>query len=243
LGVAGAATASVLVRGGGCLIGIVIALRRGLIRLAAPDWGAVPTIFRVGAPLSLAGVLLSIIYMWLTRFTSQFGTAALAALGVGHKVEGLGFIAISGFALSASALVGQNLGARQGERARQAVRMTVSYCLVVTLTTAVAFLTVPRALVGWESLSPRDRVRSDRADVRDHPRRRARGRGIHLLASDGEHRAHAVAAATRGVVVGDDRAARHLAGPQRHRGGEGRGDDVVLGLRGLASGRGMTDNG
>src|SRR5438445_11776778 len=83
--------------------------------------------------------------MWLTRFTSQFGTAALAALGVGHKVEGLGFIAISGFALSASALVGQNIGARQGERARQAVRMTVSYCLVVTLTTAVAFLTVPRS--------------------------------------------------------------------------------------------------
>jgi len=154
LGVAGAATASVLVRGGGCLIGIVIALRRGLIRLAAPDWGAVPTIFRVGAPLSLAGVLLSIIYMWLTRFTSQFGTAALAALGVGHKVEGLGFIAISGFALSASALVGQNLGARQGERARQAVRMTVSYCLVVTLTTAVAFLTVPRALVGLFTADP-----------------------------------------------------------------------------------------
>src|SRR3989441_6367102 len=77
---------------------------------------------RVGAPLSLAGVLLSGIYMWLTRFTSRFGTPALAALGVGHKVEGLGFIAISGFALSASALVGQNLGARQEARARQGVR-------------------------------------------------------------------------------------------------------------------------
>src|SRR2546421_10214472 len=118
LGVEGAATASVMVRGGGFLIGVVIALKRGLVRLGAPDWGAVPTIFRVGAPLSLAGVLLSIIYMWLTRFTSQFGTPALAALGVGHKVEGLGFIAISGFALSASALVGQNLGARHGGRGR-----------------------------------------------------------------------------------------------------------------------------
>src|SRR5207245_4591324 len=64
------------------------------------------------------------------------------------------FIAISGFALSASALVGQNLGARQGERARQAVRMTVSYCLVVTLTTAVAFMTVPRALVGLFTADP-----------------------------------------------------------------------------------------
>src|SRR5438309_8283849 len=75
-------------------------------------------------PLSLAGVLLSVIYMWLTRFTSRFGMPALAALGVGHKVEGLGFIAISGFALSAAALVGQNLGAAQESRARQAVRLT-----------------------------------------------------------------------------------------------------------------------
>src|SRR5438105_7992559 len=122
LGVEGAALASVMVRGGGFLIGIGLAWRRGLLRLDAPDWRAVPTVFRVGAPLSLAGVLLSIVDMWLTRYTSRFGTAALAALGVGHKVEGLGFIAISGFALSASALVGQNLGAQQEARARQLAR-------------------------------------------------------------------------------------------------------------------------
>src|SRR6266568_2552263 len=150
----GAALASVMVRGGGFLIGVGIALRRGLIRLDAPDWRALPTIFRVGAPLSLAGVLLSGIYMWLTRFTSRFGTPALAALGVGHKVEGLGFIAISGFALSASALVGQNLGARQEARARQGVRMTVGYCLVVTTVTAVAFLTIPRTLVALFTSDP-----------------------------------------------------------------------------------------
>ncbi len=154
LGVEGAAAASVMVRGGGFLIGIGIAWRRGLIRLDAPDWRAIPTVLRVGAPLSLAGVLLSIVYMWLTRYTSRFGTAALAALGVGHKVEGLGFIAISGFALSASALVGQNLGAGQEARARQAVRLTVGYCLAVTTTTAVAFLAIPRLLVALFTNDP-----------------------------------------------------------------------------------------
>ncbi|HLZ44336.1 MAG TPA: MATE family efflux transporter [Gemmatimonadales bacterium] len=147
LGVRGAALASVMVRGGGFVLGFGIALRRGLLRTRAPDWRALPTIIRVGAPLSLAGVLLSVIYMWLTRFTSRFGTPALAALGVGHKMEGLGFIAISGFALSASALVGQNLGAGQEARAQQAVRLTVGYCLLVTVTTAVAFLLIPARLV------------------------------------------------------------------------------------------------
>jgi len=147
LGVEGAALASVMVRGGGFLLGVVMALRRGLIRIAAPDWRALPTIIRIGAPLSLAGVLLSGIYMLLTRFTSRFGTPALAALGVGHKMEGLGFIAISGFSLAASALVGQNLGAGQEARAREAVSLTVKYCLVVTVTTAIAFLVVPETLV------------------------------------------------------------------------------------------------
>jgi putative MATE family efflux protein len=154
LGVEGAALASVMVRGGGFLLGLGIALRRGLLRVAAPDWRAVPTIVRIGAPLGLSGVLLSAIYMWLTRFTSRFGTPALAALGVGHKMEGLGFIAISGFALAASALVGQNLGARQEGRAQEAVRLTVAYCLVVTVTTALVFLVVPERLVALFTTDP-----------------------------------------------------------------------------------------
>lgn len=148
LGVEGAALASVMVRGGGFLLGSVIALRRGLLRIDPPDWRAIPTVIRIGAPLSLAGVTLSIIYMWLTRFTSRFGTPALAALGVGHKVEGIGFLAITGFGLSASALVGQNLGAGQEDRARRAVRLTVAYCLVVTVMTALAFVLFPERLIG-----------------------------------------------------------------------------------------------
>jgi MATE family, multidrug efflux pump len=154
LGVEGAATASVMVRGGGFLIGVVIALRRGLIRLDAPDWAAVPRMLRIGAPLAVSGVLLSLVYMWLTRFTARFGTPALAALGVGHKVEGLGFIAISGFAISAAALVGQNLGAGHEDRVRAGVRLTTIYCLLVTVPMAFAFVTVPERLVAVFTTDP-----------------------------------------------------------------------------------------
>src|SRR5260370_35726661 len=69
-------------------------------------------------------------------------------------MEGLGFIAISGFALAASALVGQNLGAGQETRARDAVRLTGSYCLVVTVTTAIAFLIIPGQLVSLFTRDP-----------------------------------------------------------------------------------------
>ena len=155
MGVRGAATASVAVRGGAFLLGLIIATRRRrLLHFGEPDWAAVPTILRVGAPMSASGVLLSLIYVWLTRYTSQFGTPALAALGIGHKMEGLGFIAITGFALSAGALVGQNLGAGQPVRARQAVRLTLGLCLVVTVSTALAFLTIPKVLVSLFTTDP-----------------------------------------------------------------------------------------
>lgn len=148
LGVRGAAGASVMVRGLAFLLLLLAAIRRRrLLHFGEPDWAAVPTIFKVGAPVSLSGVLLSLIYVWLTRYTAQFGTPALAALGIGHKMEGIGFIAISGFALSAGALVGQNLGAGNAARAREAVHLTVRYCLVVTVTTAAVFLLFPHALV------------------------------------------------------------------------------------------------
>jgi putative MATE family efflux protein len=147
-GVRGAAAASVMVRGLAFVLLLVIAARRRrLLHFGEPDWAAVPTILKVGAPMSVSGVLLSLVYVWLTRYTAQFGTPALAALGIGHKMEGLGFIAISGFALSAGALVGQNLGAGNAARARQAVRLTIGYCLAVTVTTAIAFLTIPAVLV------------------------------------------------------------------------------------------------
>jgi Na+-driven multidrug efflux pump len=152
--VEGAALASVMVRGGGFLIGVAIAFRRGLIRLQSPDWRAIPALLRVGAPMSLAGVLLSGVYIWLTRFTARFGTPALAALGVGHKIEGLGFIAISGLGLSAAALVGQNLGAGQEDRARAGVRLTILYCLLVTVPTALAFVLIPERLVALFTTDP-----------------------------------------------------------------------------------------
>jgi len=78
--------------------GIVIALRRGLIAIAAPDWRALPRSFGSVHPVTRRS-LLSVIYMILTRFTSQFGTPALAALGIGHKMEGLGGSRDHGFSL------------------------------------------------------------------------------------------------------------------------------------------------
>ena len=67
----------------------------------------------------LTGVLFSMIYMLLVRYVGQFGTSAIAALGVGHKIEGISYMICIGFGLAAETLVGRTWG-RAGRRARAA---------------------------------------------------------------------------------------------------------------------------
>ena len=147
LGVYGAALATVLTRGLGFVAGIELLRRRGGIALAF----TVPvarTITRIGLPTMLTGVLFSVIYMLLVRIVGRFGTPAIAALGVGHKIEGISYMVCIGFGLAAETLVGQNLGADRPQRARRAGWLTTRLAAVPAWALAALFLAVPGALVG-----------------------------------------------------------------------------------------------
>ncbi|HEX6536914.1 MAG TPA: MATE family efflux transporter [Gemmatimonadaceae bacterium] len=120
LGITGAAVATVLTRAAAFVLGIWILSRRALVRLGRPSLSTIRSIARVGLPTAVTGVTFSAIYVLLTRTTSLFGTAALAALGVGHRVESWTFMIGVGFGAAAAAIVGQNLGARNAARAARA---------------------------------------------------------------------------------------------------------------------------
>lgn len=147
LGVYGAAFATVLTRGLGFVAGIELLRRRGGIALGftAP---VARSIARIGLPTMLTGVLFSVIYMLLVRIVGQFGTPAIAALGVGHKIEGISYMICIGFGLAAETLVGQNLGAGRPARARQAGWLTTRLASVPAWALAALFLAMPGALVG-----------------------------------------------------------------------------------------------
>jgi putative MATE family efflux protein len=92
-----------------------------VLRPPAESWQAM----RVGLPLGLEGALFSLIYILLTRVTTTFGTPAVAALGVGHKLEVLNYFVCAGMGAAATTLVGQNLGAGDPGRARRAAWRTL----------------------------------------------------------------------------------------------------------------------
>ena len=128
LGIAGAAIATVGTRGGAFVMGAAIALRRGLLRFGAIDWSSMWSVCRVGLPTAVTGVAFSIIYVALTRTTTRFGVPALAALGIGHRVESWLFMIGVGFGAATAAIVGQNLGAGQRDRAYRAGWLAVAFC-------------------------------------------------------------------------------------------------------------------
>nr|MDQ6888522.1 MATE family efflux transporter [Gemmatimonadota bacterium] len=132
LGIAGAAVATIITRGTAFLAGTAILVRRGLLRSAGLDAAVIGSIVRVGAPTALTGVSFSLIYVFLTRTTTRFGTPALAALGIGHRVESWAFMIGVGFGAAAAAIVGQNLGAGQVARAARAGWIATAFASIVS---------------------------------------------------------------------------------------------------------------
>jgi len=154
MGVAGAAVAAVGTRALALALGLGLVVRRRLVRLAAWDWSAAGAVLRIGAPTAATGVFFSAVYVALTRITTRFGTPALAALGVGHKLEGLAYQVSIGFGLASAAIVGQNLGAGRADRAWRTGWLSARYACAVATVQALAFLVVPRLLVACFSSDP-----------------------------------------------------------------------------------------
>ena len=148
LGIQGAAIATICVRGGMCVIGVFMLLHRKLVRFGAPDWSRIRTILRVGMPTAATGVIFSLIYVVMTRTTQRFGTPALAALGLGHRVESWMYMIGVGFGAAAAAIVGQNLGARQPDRAARAGWLTLALTGVPGVLACAALLLFPESLAG-----------------------------------------------------------------------------------------------
>jgi len=154
LGIAGAAIATIATRGVAFALGIGIAVRRGLLRLGRIRWESIRAVSRVGLPTAITGSTFSLIYVALTRTTTKFGTPALAALGIGHRVESWLFMIGVGFGAATAAIVGQNLGAGNVERASRSGWIAVGYCSVLGLVACVLELIFPRQFAGLFTSDP-----------------------------------------------------------------------------------------
>jgi putative MATE family efflux protein len=160
LGIAGAAWATVATWGLSVLIFALLARRSGtrfpLDRrsLARPNLADMSLTLRIGLPRFLVGSLFSAVYLALSNLVSQFGTAALAIVGIVNRLESMVYVAADAIGAATASMVGQNLGAEQAERAARVAHVAAALGTALSLVPTFAMVFFPEALIRPFSADP-----------------------------------------------------------------------------------------
>jgi putative MATE family efflux protein len=159
LGVAGAATASVVAFSLGALVlaGHVLS-RRSLVVLSPagfrPRLSLFREILRVGAPGSLNTILTNLTIVLLTGLVGRHGPAALAGYGIGARLEYLQIPLVFGMGAALVTMVGTNVGARRLARAEQIAWVGAGLAAAVTGTIGLLAALWPLGWLGLFSADP-----------------------------------------------------------------------------------------
>jgi putative MATE family efflux protein len=158
LGIEGAAIATAITRALAFGLGVLVLHRRGMVSFGRVRKVTIAAITRVGLPTAMTGVMFSLIYIVLMRSIAPFGTAALAALGIGQRVESWLYTISLGFGAAVAAIVGQNLGAGEIRRADNAGWITVGYVMIPAVILSVLELVIASDFAGIFTTDPTTRI-------------------------------------------------------------------------------------
>ncbi|MBQ7567900.1 MATE family efflux transporter [bacterium] len=118
------------------------------------SWSIIGSILRIGSPPALASCVFSAVYMLLSPTISSFGTPAVAAIGIGHKLESATYLFCYGVAMACVTMIGQNIGARQYERAKAIAWTGVRFALLFSSALGLLFWLSPEPLTALFSSDP-----------------------------------------------------------------------------------------
>jgi putative MATE family efflux protein len=127
LGFSGIAVGTACGEGAGGLVVLVLLWRgRSGLRIDAwglrPVWAPIRRILRISTPAAGESLSGMICQLWFLSLINRLGPVATAAHGVAIRCEALGFLTVTAFAVAASTLTGQYLGARRPDLAGRAAR-------------------------------------------------------------------------------------------------------------------------
>ncbi|PYE32079.1 putative MATE family efflux protein [Idiomarina fontislapidosi] len=128
MGIEGAALASVISWFSGVILVFWLLSRKQLIRVRIEttrglfrEWlDAARAILKIGLPAAGANILTPLAMSVMTAIIASYGAAAVAAFGVGTRLESLASIIILALSMSLPPLISQNFGANRVDRVREA---------------------------------------------------------------------------------------------------------------------------
>lgn len=132
---------------------------RSIVHIHIHEWRVklayMKEILKIGLPSSLQMFFRSLMGIVLMGIVATFGTAAIAAYGVGMKLQMA--ILMPAFALggSAATLVGQNLGAGQPKRAKKSAWIATIFDMVIMVFIAIVFFSLANQIIGVFNQDPK----------------------------------------------------------------------------------------
>lgn len=137
-GAAGAALATVTAKAVPAVIALVILTRdSGGVRISLKGFrfekSMMKSILTVGLPTAIGGSTMQLGFLLMSRNVYVYGTQAMAAYGIGNKVNSLITLPSNGVGSAVATIVGQNMGAGQVERAGRGYRIARGACVVFLL--------------------------------------------------------------------------------------------------------------
>ena len=90
----------------------------------------IKNILVVGLPTAIGGSTMQFGFLLMTRNVLKYGTQAMAAYGIGNKINGLITLPTNGIGSAVATIVGQNVGAEQYERAEEGYRLSMKISVV-----------------------------------------------------------------------------------------------------------------
>jgi len=137
LGVRGAAWGTVIAQAVAVLL-MVFLLRRNVVygvrarlHLAPLDRPLANDLFRVGVPAAFDMVILNVAFLSIVGMLARVAQVAVAAHGIGLRIQSLAFVPGLGVSQAIGAMVGNALGAGDEAEAREVVRSGVLLCTVI----------------------------------------------------------------------------------------------------------------
>ncbi len=90
-------------------------------------------ILKIGLPSAIGGSTMQLGFLLMSRNVYAYGTQAMAAYGIGNKINSVITLPSNGVGSATATIVGQNIGARQQDRAEQGYRISRRICVVFLL--------------------------------------------------------------------------------------------------------------
>lgn len=152
-GVAGSALATILSRGAGLVIGMLLLVRYSGHIMFPKTWTLDLTliwrILTVAIPNSVQSGLRSGTFLVMMAFVAMYGTVAISGYGIAERLELIALMPGFAIATATAVIVGQNLGAHKPDRAEEGVKLGLMFYGVIMLVISVCYYVFAADLIAF----------------------------------------------------------------------------------------------